>query len=173
MWTVVLLLALGALVVWLASRLTWTWTTQLTPLHGRTVVRQAGSQVEPGLVALALLALAGIAAVLAIGGWFRRIVGGLVVVAGLAVLWIGVSGLPGVFGAHPAGYPRWQVLGGHALALVGGLLLIAAGALVVRAAARLPKLGGSYQTPSAAKRAATSEAQLWQALSEGKDPTQD
>ncbi len=177
MWTIVVGLALGALCLWGSAKLTWNWSIQTTVLHGQQRVAQPGSDVQPALVPLALLGLAGIAAVLAIGGWFRRVVGGLLALAGLVVWWLSGSGLPGVFGGHPDGYPRLTILGAHALALVGGLLLVGAGVQVVRGATRLPKLGGSYQTPSAAKqsakRSANTDAQLWQALSEGRDPTQD
>jgi hypothetical protein len=173
MWTVVLLLVLGALALWLASLVTWIWSRQLTPLRGNVVSSQTGGQAATALVPLALLSLAAIAAVLAIGGWLRRIVGVLVGCAGVAALWTAMHDLPGVFGAHPFGYPQSQILAGHGLAVLGGLLLVAAGVLVVHGAARMPKLGASYQTPAAAKRAANPDTELWQALSEGKDPTQD
>jgi hypothetical protein len=127
--------------------------------------------VSSALVPLAVLALTAVAAVLAIGGWGRRLVGLLVGVAGGAAVWAGTSGLSAVFGAHPIGYPQSQVLFGHGLAMLAGLLLVAASALVVRNAARLPRMGGGYQTPSAAKRRRDPDTELWQALSEGRDPT--
>jgi hypothetical protein len=92
-------------------------------------------------------------------------------VAGLAAVWAGTTGLSAVFAAHPIGYPRSQVLFGHGLAMLAGLLLVAASVLVVRNAARLPRMGGGYQTPSAAKRRRDPDTELWQALSEGRDPT--
>jgi len=171
LWTVILLLVLGAAVLWLASRLTWAWSRQLTPLRGTVVVTQRGSEVAAALMPLAFLALAAVAAILAIGGWWRRLVGVLVGVAGLASIWVGANGLPGVFAAHPDGYPLSQVVTGHALAVLAGVIVILAGALIVRNAAGMPRLGGTYQTPSAARRRRDPDTELWQALSEGRDPT--
>ena len=171
LWTVLALLVLGAGALWLASRLTWSWSRQPTPLRGVQVVSVDGAGVSSALVPLAVLALTAVAAVLAIGGWGRRLVGLLVGVAGLAAVWAGTSGLSAVFGPHPVGYPRLQVLFGHGLAMLAGLLLVVASVLVVRGAARLPRMGAGYQTPSAAKRRRDPDTELWQALSEGHDPT--
>jgi len=171
LWTVVVLLVLGAGMLWLSSRLTWSWARETTPLRGTVVVTRSGADVSSALVPLAVLALAAVAAVLAIGGWGRRLVGVLVGLAGVATVWAGVAGLTAVFGAHPDGYPRSQVLAGHGLAVLAGLLLVAASVLVVRDAARMPRMGGTYQTPSAAKRRRDPDAELWQALSDGRDPT--
>ena len=165
------LLVLGAGALWLSSRLTWSWSRQPTPLRGVQVVSVHGAAVSSALVPLAVLALAAVAAVLAIGGWGRRLVGLLVGVAGVVAVWAGTSGLSAVFGAHPVGYPVSQVLFGHGLAMLAGLLLVAASVLVVRNAARLPRMGAGYQTPSAAKRRRDPDTELWQALSEGHDPT--
>ena len=171
LWTVIVLLVLGAVVLWLASRLTWEWSRQLTPLRGTVVVARRGSEVAPALVPIAIVAVAAVAAVLAIGGWFRRVVGVLVVLAGAGAVWVGVSGLPTAFGAHPNGYPLSQVVTGHVFAVLAGLVVLAAGVLVIRNADRMPRLGGGYQTPGAAKRRRDPDAELWQALSEGRDPT--
>jgi uncharacterized membrane protein (TIGR02234 family) len=167
----VALLVLGAGALWLSSRLTWSWSRQPTPLRGVQVVSVHGAGVPSALVPLAVLALAAVAAVLAIGGWGRRLVGLLVGVAGVVAVWAGTDGLSAVFGAHPVGYPVSQVLLGHGLAMLAGLLLVAASVLVVRNAARLPGMGAGYQTPSAAKRRRDPDTELWQALSEGHDPT--
>ncbi|HEX5407101.1 MAG TPA: Trp biosynthesis-associated membrane protein [Pseudonocardiaceae bacterium] len=173
MWTVILLLVLGAVLLWLASRLTWAWSRQLTPLRGTIVVTQRGSEVAPALIPLAFLALAAVAAILAIGGWGRRLVGVLVGIAGLAAVWVGIDGLPGVFATHPVGYPLSQVVTGHALAIVAGLPIVLAGLLIVRNANGMPRLGGNYQTPSATRRRTNPDTELWEALSEGSDPTVD
>jgi uncharacterized membrane protein (TIGR02234 family) len=170
LWTVILLLVLGAVVLWIASRLTWSWSRELTALRGTVVVTQRGSEVAAALVPLAILALAAVAAVLAIGGWWRRLVGIVVVIAGLAAVWTGAGDLPGVFGAHPDGYPLSQVVTGHLLAVLAGLFVVAAGVLVVRNARTLPRMGGNYEAP-AGRRRRDPDAELWQALSEGRDPT--
>jgi uncharacterized membrane protein (TIGR02234 family) len=171
LWTVIGLLVLGAVVLWLSSRLTWSWSRELTPLRGTIVVGKRGSEQAPALLPLAILSIAAVAAVFAIGGWGRRVVGMLVGIAGLAAVWVGVDGLPAVFGAHTDDYPLSQVVTGHLLAVLGGLLVLGAGIQVIRHANGLPRLGGSYQTPSAAKRRRDPDTELWQALSEGRDPT--
>jgi uncharacterized membrane protein (TIGR02234 family) len=165
------LLVLGAAGLWLSSRLAWSWSRELTPLRGTVVVTRRGSEVAAALVPLAVVAVAAVAAVLAIGGWWRRVVGVLVGVAGLAAVWFGVRDVGDVFGAHPAGYPLSQVLTGHVVAVLAGLLVLAAGVLVVRHATAMPRMGGGYQTPSAARQRRDPDTELWQALSEGRDPT--
>ncbi|HWE88787.1 MAG TPA: Trp biosynthesis-associated membrane protein [Pseudonocardiaceae bacterium] len=164
----VALLALAALALWLASRLAWSWSRQPTPLHGLVVDREDGSQVRPALVPLALLALASIAAILAIGGWPRRVVGVLVALIGVAAGWLGLTDVPS---ARPAGFPTVEVLTGHGLAVLGGVFLIVAGVVVIRTANRLPRLGAGYQTPRAARKVRDPDQELWHALSEGHDPT--
>lgn len=171
MWTLILLLVAGAALLWLSSRLTWDWSKQVSPLRGVVIVKRTGSEVESALNPLALLSLAAVAATLAIGGWPRRIIGGLVGCAGLAAIWLGVSGLPGVFGTHPAGYPRSQVIVGHLVAVLAGICVVLAAVAIVRHAVELPKLGGNYQAPGAPRRRRDPDAELWQALSEGHDPT--
>jgi uncharacterized membrane protein (TIGR02234 family) len=168
---VIVLLVLGAAALWLASRLTWSWSRELTPLRGTVVVTRRGTEVAAALVPLAVVALAAVAAVLAIGGWWRRLVGVLVGIAGLAAVWFGVRDLGRVFGTHPDGYPLSQALSGHLLAVLAGLLVLGAAVLVVRHSATMPRMGGGYQTPSAARRRRDPDTELWQALSEGRDPT--
>jgi uncharacterized membrane protein (TIGR02234 family) len=140
-------------------------------LRGTQVVTHDGAATSSALVPLAVLAVAAIAAVLAIGGWPRRIVGALIGLAGVACLGSGTAGLPAVFGAHPNGYPQSQILLGHGLALLAGLLLVAASIVVVRHATDLPRMGGNYRTPGATRRRRDPDTELWQALSEGQDPT--
>ena len=50
-------------------------------------------------------------------------------------------------------------------------MLVGAAVVVVRNAIRLPRLGGNYQTPAVARRRKDPDTELWQALSEGRDPT--
>lgn len=172
MWTVILLLLVGAGLLWLSSRLTWDWDRQFSPIRGTVVVMENGGQAAAALTPLALLALAAIAAVLAIGGWVRRIIGVLVGFAGLAAIWVGANGVPGVFGTHPAGYPRSQVIAGHLTAVLAGVCVVIAAVQIVRHADGMPKLGGNYQAPGAPRRRRDPDAEMWQALSQGEDPTE-
>jgi hypothetical protein len=55
--------------------------------------------------------------------------------------------------------------------LLGAALAVAAGVLLVVRGSAMPRLGGGYQTPGAAKRTADPERDLWNALERGDDPT--
>jgi hypothetical protein len=141
LWIVTVLLLVAAGLLWGASRLPW------------------GVAVPAAPVPLALLALAAIAGVLATSGWARPVVGVLVALAGVAAGWTAFDG----------GFTHG--VGARALALVGALVLLGAGLVLVRSGHRMPKLGGSYRTPAAAKGNEPPDKELWRALSEGKDPT--
>ncbi|OLF04875.1 hypothetical protein BLA60_38590 [Actinophytocola xinjiangensis] len=106
---------------------------------------------------LALVALAGAGGTLATGGWARRVVGGLVVLAGLLGAWQALA-------AGGAGLGRWT-------ALLGALLLVAAGVLVIRFARRLPTLGARYRSANARTAPNDPDKDMWDGLSEGRDPT--
>ncbi len=143
LWIVVLLLLLGAAALWGSSRLAWD--------------DRRGDEVLPALVPLALLCLAAIAAVVALSGWVRRVLGVVVVAAGGTATWLGVS----ESGALP----------GRGLAVLGGILALGAGVVLVVRGSVMPRLGGGYQTPGAARRSADPERELWNALERGDDPT--
>jgi hypothetical protein len=147
----VLLLA-SSVALWGSSKMEW-------------AAKVPGADRAPALVPLALLALAGIAGVLATSGWARRVVGMLLALAGLAAGW---TGLDGAFGQ---GQTTATALLARGLTVLAALAILGAGVMLVRSGHRMPKLGGSYQTPAAAKGDETPDKQLWRALSEGKDPT--
>lgn len=107
---------------------------------------------------LALVALAGAGGTIAVGGWGRRVVGGLVAVAGVLAGWQALV-------ADGTGIGRWT-------ALLGALLLVAAGSLVVRFTASLPTLGARYRTANARTVPGDPEKDMWDGLSEGRDPTE-
>lgn len=141
LWIVTALLLGASAALWGSSRLPW------------------AGDAPAALVPLALLALAGIAGVLATSGWARRAVGVVIVLAGVAASWTGVDG--------GFGHGFWARL----VALLAALALVVAGVVLVRSGHRMPKLGGSYQTPAAARGSETPDKELWRALSEGQDPT--
>jgi hypothetical protein len=133
------------------------------PLAGAAVALWGSTRLDWGADpprfggGLALVALAGFAGAVAVGGWGKRLVGALVVLAGLLAGGATVS-------ADGTGPGRW-------IALLGAVLLVAAGALVVRLTARLPTLGARYR--SAAPRGASGDRDkdMWDGLSRGQDPT--
>ncbi len=137
---VAFLLVGAAAALWGSARIAW--GTATTPRFGE---------------ALALVALAGFAGAVAVGGWAKRVVGGLVVLAGLLAGWVAVAE-----GGNGAG--RW-------IALLGAVLLVAAGALVIRFTARLPTLGARYQSANARGASGDSDKDMWDGLSHGEDPT--
>jgi hypothetical protein len=136
LWIVALLLGAAAAALWGS---------------GRT---ESGADGARWQVPLALLALAGIAGTVAVGGWPRRVLGIV-----LGSIGIGACALS-------AGT-------GLALGVLAGALLIVAGLVTVVYGMRMPRLGAAYQTPGARRGADDSDRQMWQALSEGKDPTTD
>jgi hypothetical protein len=121
-----------------------------------------GTTAPPGLTGLALVAAAGIAAVVATSGVARRVVGVLLGVAGLVVV---VVAAIGVASATPPGGPL--------LALGGGLLLAAAGAFTVVREPRLARLGARYAAAGSRGAPADPDRAAWMALDEGRDPTDD
>lgn len=106
---------------------------------------------------VALLALAGIAGVVATSGLLRRGVGVLLAVVGGAVV---VGSVPQVAAAP---------LGASALG-VGGLALLATGGLVAAREPALARFGARYARAGAALPADPDRA-AWDALDEGHDPT--
>lgn len=165
------LLALAALLLWVSSLMTWSWTQHSDPLTGVVTSRLTGSEREAALIPLSLLSLASIAAVVATGGLVRRIAGGVVFLVGVGTVWLAFDGAHEVFDTHPSAYPFVTIVSGHGLAALAGLTVTLAGVLLVRSGHRMPRLGGRYQAPAQAKRAADPDQELWRALDSGSDPT--
>jgi hypothetical protein len=161
LWMVVGALLGAAVALWAASRLAWTTKVVRHPgTDVTTVVDRAGGDSRP-LVPLALLALAGVAAAVATGGWPRRIVGVLLAVAGAGAIALAVPGGTDFF--------PW----GRILAVAGGLLMIAASVLLVRFSGQMPRMGAAYQRTNTERSTDDSDHEMWRALSVGKDPTTD
>jgi len=140
LWIVALLLVGAAAALWGSARLTW--GTAETPRFGE---------------ALALVALAGFAGAVAVGGWVKRVVGAVMIAAGLLA-----GGVTLATGG--SGIGRWT-------ALLGAVLLVGAGILVIRMAARLPTLGARYQSANARRGSGDRDKDVWDGLSRGEDPT--
>ncbi|HEV2784011.1 MAG TPA: Trp biosynthesis-associated membrane protein [Actinophytocola sp.] len=165
LWIVTGALLAGALGLWVSSRLTWgTSRLQHPGTDATTVVLTHGAGVAP-LVPLAVVALAGIAAAVALSGWPRRILGVLLAGAGLAAVAMGVFADATV----TTDFVPW----GRILGVAAGVLIVLAGVLLVWRGGRLPRLGATYEVPGATRREDDRDGDLWQALSQGKDPTTD
>ncbi|MPY78899.1 MAG: hypothetical protein GEV04_10445 [Actinophytocola sp.] len=165
---VIALLVLSAIAFWGASTLAWVEMT-----GGRMSHTLTGADLAGWLVPLAVLTLAAIAAVLALPGVVRQVLGVGLAVAALLALTLILSGSPyDTSGSpyQPVGDPE-RTLVGPAAAVAGGLLLLAAAALLVMRGNRMPRLGAKYSAPGAKSPARDPDDDLWRALSEGEDPT--
>jgi len=164
------------------------WATATVSADGlppRVFVASARS-VAPWTTAAALVALAGLGAVLATAGRWRRVVGTIVAAAGLVVVAGAVlsgSAVDSVLrddiaattsGADAAavdsalddlsgGGWRW-------LALAGGVGIAGAGVATVLRGPGWPVMGRRYEAPTAARRP-QDETDLWRAQDRGDDPT--
>jgi hypothetical protein len=166
---IVAALLLGAQALWGASRLTWFAEFRDGGVRGTVLYRETGEQRATALVPLALLALAGVAGVIATGGWARRVLGVVLALAGVAAVWSGVNGVR--FGGYAAGLPVPEMLLGRGLAVLGGILAAAGGLAAVKGAGKAARLGAKYAAPATRKKAPDPDTELWDALSEGEDPT--
>jgi len=152
-------LVVAACVLWGASALAWTAPGRA---GGSPVADPASA--PSALTGVALLALAGVAALVATSGVPRRIVGALlgvvggVVVVATAAAVLAVSVVVGV---------------GPLLAVGGGLLLAAVGCAVLIREPQLRRLGARYAAAGSPSAHADPDRAAWAALDEGRDPTAD
>ncbi|GAA4548662.1 Trp biosynthesis-associated membrane protein [Amycolatopsis samaneae] len=166
---IVVALLLGAAALWGASRLVWFAEFRDGGVRGTILHTETGEQRAVSLVPLAILALAGVAGVVATGGWARRALGVLLVLAGAAGVWAAVDGVR--FGGFADGLPVSQMLIGRGLAALGGILVAVGGLAAIKGAGSAVRLGARYSAPGAKRKARDPDTELWEALSEGEDPT--
>lgn len=151
---------------------------------GDVVTGLAGRTIDAAPTALGLVALAGVVAVLATKGVWRRQVGVIVALAGAALAWRSVEGfgalsargaaalLPAARGdagtvTRVAVTTAWPVL-----SAVCGVLVVVAGVLVAWRGHRWAAMSARYEAPaSPEEQSARANASLWQALERGDDPT--
>lgn len=171
LWIVTVALLLGAALLWGSSRLVWTAQTRDAGVRGIVLDTQTGAQVAGALIPLAVLALAGVAGMVATAGWARRVLAVVLLVAGVGACWVGVDDVR--WHGYPAGAPVAQIFAGRGLALLAGILVVVAAVIALRHARVMPRLGARYSAPSVKKPARDPDAELWEALSEGEDPTTD
>jgi uncharacterized membrane protein (TIGR02234 family) len=174
-------LLLCALALWISTRLVWVRAGFASSLRGPFTQAATGADVHPELGGLALLALAAVAALVATGGWARRIVGVAVAAAGGWAVWLALGWVlgpvPASLGALPAP-PVDAVPSGTpvrtaapVLALAAGFVLVITGVAIWCWARGMPRMGGRYAAPGAAARAPARESEWWDRLDAGDDPT--
>ena len=116
----------------------------------------------PELNTLALLALAALAASFAGGALLKRPIGALVVLSAVYLGYLAIRGLAGV---------TTESAFAHGLCGLAGLLELAAAMILLLRPAGLPRMGAKYSRAKE-KTPTDPDQRMWQALSEGEDPTQ-
>ncbi|TQM14007.1 Trp biosynthesis-associated membrane protein [Pseudonocardia kunmingensis] len=179
-------LALAAGLLWIGGTAVWYRVPSATGAPDSVT----GAQVAPWLGGVALLALAGIAGLVASGGVLRRVVGVVLALAGAGVLAFALTALfadPGATDVPASALPqsphgesvddlRRQTAQGTPAPLLpaaGGLLLLGVGALVAVRERSLPRLGARYAAPGERRVVQDPDRAAWQALDAGQDPTTD
>jgi uncharacterized membrane protein (TIGR02234 family) len=162
----------GGLALFAATRV---WSIEVTERPGLSDLRASttGASHEPWLVGLALVALAGGGALLATRGLARRLLGGLLALAGAGVAAGAIVGRSGLdAGAAGAGAAIWPVVcvAGAAMIVLGGLAAARQGHL-------WPAMGSRYDRrtvpPSPADAAARSRPPATAGLNNDGDPAGD
>ena len=151
----------GAGLALLAAGRTWQQVTVVRPAP-RPPLHEARTGVDllPWLSALGWVALAGAGALLATRGLVRAAVGVLLLLSGFGLA-VGALSRLGV-GASP-GWPL--------VTAAGGLVVAGAGALTVARGRDWPGMAARYDRPTRPSGAPQGEAQIWDALDRGEDPT--
>jgi uncharacterized membrane protein (TIGR02234 family) len=179
-------LALSAGLLWAGSATVWYQVQRA----GAAPVELTGAQVAPWLGGTALLALAGVAGVVATGGVLRRLVGVLLALAGSGVLAFAVRALlsdPYATDAAAASLPQppsgitvdelrdqpTDVTGAPLLVIAGAVVLLVMGITVLLRERRLPRLGARYAAPGERRVERDPDRAAWEDLDEGRDPTVD
>ncbi len=187
--------AVGALLI--ARR---DWQTALTPRarpFADDVLALSGYTLDTAATAFGLVALAGVVAVLATRNVARRVVGGVLALAGGLLVWRSLTGLAAIgpvraralVQAKHSGVsvdvtvvPRLTVHTQWAfLSAVCGLLVCGSGLVVAARGHRWAAMSARYEAPSAAHPSAEdiaatrarADASMWTALDHGTDPTKE
>lgn len=189
---VLLLQAIGAGGVLLITSRTWQTITADRPAPFANAVAEAsGRDLDPASLALGLVALAGVVAVLATRGVWRRVVGAVVAVSGAGLVWRGIESTGTVGAARARSLVESKnrtvsvpdsVRPDVVAHTVWPVLVIVCGVVVLLAGLAIAVRGGRWQSMSARYERAAPEpppdddgsraaAAMWSALDRGDDPT--
>ena len=142
-----------------------------------------GRTIDAAPTALALVALAGVVAVLATRGVLRRVVGGVIALAGAGMIWRAIASADPVGPDREVDLLHWDIgfpLRAHveshlvwpAVTGVCGVLVLVSGLLIVWRGHRWQVMSARYEAqPSAESDPARTAATLWTKLDRGEDPT--
>jgi uncharacterized membrane protein (TIGR02234 family) len=183
------LLVAAAAGLWAASRVTWVELRTFDQLSPPKIVALSGAAWSSALLPLALVLLATAVATLAVRDWPLRMLALLLAVVSLATGYLAISQwvVPDVAvrGADLAHVPVLLLVGsrryylGPLITLATAACTLVAAVLLMRAATSARRIAAKYVTPSARRALARpeqgvmSERMIWEALDEGRDPTQD
>lgn len=191
-----LLLVVAAGGLWVASQLPWVSIRSFDGLGQPATVTLSGASWATALLPLALLLLAGAVAALAVRGWPLRALAVMVAVVSLATGYLAVGqwvvGEVAARAADLAHIPRQSLTAGTERYFLGAAITLAVAALTLVAATLLMRSASGrgdatkYATPAARRSmvdedrnetaagagpSAMSERMIWDALDEGRDPT--
>jgi uncharacterized membrane protein (TIGR02234 family) len=179
---------LGAGVALIVATRDWQTVTTPRPSPLRDdVLELSGRTVDTAPTALALVALAGVVAVLATRGVVRRVVGAVLALAGIGLVWralassgaVSVQRARDLVAEHHASVNATAVVP-HietsvvwpVLTAVCGVLVGASGVLVAWRGHRWQVMSARYEAqPDREADSAKAAASLWTALDRGEDPT--
>lgn len=160
-----------------AVRADWSRATAAAAGLPEVELAVSGSDVVPGAVGLAVLVMAAGAGVLAAGPRLRRVIGLLVVVAGV----VGVVLTTGLGSSMDTAQQRaideaaasgadvaWEATLARPLASAGFVLVALLGLLVAWFGPRWATMGRKYDAPAAREPDASD---LWKSMDDGVDPT--
>ncbi|MGJ9423244.1 Trp biosynthesis-associated membrane protein [Aeromicrobium sp. CF3.5] len=182
--TVLGLLAAGGM-AFLASSRQWANATVASDGLPSDTIEITGSQALPLMGALALVVVTAALAVLATGGRMRRGVGIITVLAAAGGLWVVITGggsidrafadaveqSPAFTGGDVPPFSQsvlWPVVAAAAFAIA-----VALGVVTVAMGHRWSAMSRRYEAPTgAAPTRPKTEADIWKALDEGRDPTE-
>ncbi len=176
-----LLLVLSAGGLWAASRMPWVSVRSADGLGPEKTVDLNGAAWSSVLLPLAMLLLAAALAGLAVRGVWLRLVALLVAVTCLALGYLGVAMFVtpdvGPRGAALAGVSIMTLvhserhLAGAVVTLVAALAALVAAALLMRATASAAHPSSGPEAGTGPGSSGISERGMWDALDEGRDPT--
>jgi len=184
------LLVASAAGLWAASRLTWVDLRTFDGLGPPKLVTLSGAAWSSALLPLGLVLLATAVAALAVRGGVLRLLAALVALASLVMgyLAVGMLVIPDVAlrGADLAHVPVLEVVGskrhypGPVITLAAAVCALVGAMLLMRASTSAGGTATKYLAPAARRsmarrderdEATMSERMIWDALDEGRDPT--
>lgn len=178
----VAVVAIGGLLVLVASGRVWSHTTVRVPAAAAVDVSVTGHAVEPSLPALAIALFALAAGLIAARRTLRRVVGLVIVAVGGIALGVAIAGRGAVSSAltsHEVGGlaipAHGSANGWWVVAAFGGMLAALAGLMAAVRSSGWAAMGSKYEAPSAAPvtvAAGDPADNAWDALDRGEDPTE-